>query len=231
MKTKMQIETVEVDGLLFYCRKGTSDKKAIKEVVERKAYFKKDFSIQPGEKWLDFGGNIGAFTVLAASMGAKVDVFECDPLSCMMIEDNLKLNNLNANIHQKAVTIKNGHAHMSISKTGQFWRNSLIRNWGGGLIKVQTVDFRDYLTPEHCVKMDIEGSEMEVIENWPFQTKKLVFEWSFDMDDNIDRYRAAVQKLRGIYPNIKADSIAEKHKVWQKSWFPPCKNVWCYANN
>lgn len=73
--------------------------------------------------------------------------------------------------------------------------------------------------------------EKEVIENWPFQTKKLVFEWSFDMDDNIERYRAAVQKLRGIYPNVKADSISEKHKVWQKSWFPPCKNVWCYANN
>lgn len=224
MKTKV----VEVDGLLFSCRAGTSDEKAVNEVVGRKTYIKKNFTIEDGEHWMDFGGNIGAFTILAISMGAKVDVFECDPMSCKIIEQNLKLNRMNANIHQKALALKKGFADLSLSKTGQFWRNSVVKNWGGGFIRVETVDFRDFINPGVCVKMDIEGAEMDILEAWPGKTKKLVFEWSFDIDNDIDRYRLAVGKMRSMYETVKADSINEKYKVWQKSWFPACKNVWCY---
>jgi FkbM family methyltransferase len=224
----MSQKIVEVDGLLFSCRSGTSDQKTVEEVVRRKTYLRKWFNINEGESWIDFGGNIGAFTILAISMGATVETFECDPVSCKIIEANLKLNGMNATIHQKAVGMKKGFADMSISKTGQFWRNSVKRNLGGGFIRVETIDFRDYIKPKHCVKMDIEGSEMEIVENWPFATKKLVFEWSFDVDDNIARYREVVKKLHGIYQKVSAPAIAPQHDRWKKSWFPPCKNVFCY---
>lgn len=177
---------------------------------------------------MDFGGNIGAFTILAISMGARVDVFECDPMSCKIIEQNLILNGMNANIHQKALALKKGFADLSVSKTGQFWRNSVVKNWGGGFIRVETVDFRDFINPGVCVKMDIEGAEMDILEAWPGKTKKLVFEWSFDIDNDIGRYRLAVEKMRSMYETVKASSFNEKHKVWPTSWFPECVNVFCY---
>ena len=76
--------------------------------------------------------------------------------------------------------------------------------------------------------MDIEGAEMKIIETIEIKLKKLVFEWSFDVDDNIDRYRNAVEKVSKQFVNVHAGQVDAKHKVWLKSWFPPCKNVYCY---
>jgi len=58
--------------------------------------------------------------------------------------------------------------------------------------------------------------------------KKLVFEWSFDVDDSIDRYRNVCYKLENKYKNVHWGKIKEEHKEWKKEWFPPCKTVFCY---
>ena len=90
-------------GIKFLVREGTSDEKTFNEVIVNNTYQKKDFKIKKGEHWIDLGGNVGSFAVLALSKGATVDIYEPDPFSCKMIEKNLKVNDYDANIYQKAV--------------------------------------------------------------------------------------------------------------------------------
>lgn len=63
-----------------------SDLKTFQEVLGNKVYLKKGMTIQIGENWMDCGGNVGSFTLLACSKGAKVTVYEPDPFNCEMIK-------------------------------------------------------------------------------------------------------------------------------------------------
>lgn len=76
--------------------------------------------------------------------------------------------------------------------------------------------------------MDIEGAEMLILENIEGNFLKMVYEWSFDVDDNIDRYRNVLKKMQLNYANVKHNIIKDEHKIWQKGWFPPCRNVFCF---
>jgi len=219
----------EKTGLKFYYRPNTSDIKTIMEVIERDVYQKKYFQIKPNEHWVDLGGNIGAFTLLALSKGATVDVYEADNEHCDLIKKNLDLNGFKANVFNKAVVSDNTkEITLYIQKNGNTWRNSIIKNWGGGKKTVECVNVNKVLKDGDCCKMDIEGAEMLIIESLNIKLNKLVFEWSFDVDEKIDRYRNAVKKMELSFTNVHAGVINEKHKVWLKSWFPPCKNVYCY---
>jgi tRNA1(Val) A37 N6-methylase TrmN6 len=64
---------------------------------------KKGMTINAGENWMDCGGNVGAFTLLACSKGANVTVYEPDPYNCEMIKKNLALNGFEATIKQYAL--------------------------------------------------------------------------------------------------------------------------------
>lgn len=226
---ELPIYVSEKTGLKFYYRPNTSDIKTIMEVVERDVYQKKYFQIEHGEHWVDLGGNIGSFTLLALRKGATVDVYEADNEHCELIKMNLELNGLNANVINKAaVHDSTTEIYLNIQKNGNTWRNSIVKNWNGGKKKVDCINIEDVLNNDVCCKMDIEGAEMLILENIKSMPKKMVYEWSFDIDDNIDRYRNVLKKMIDNYQNVKHNSIKDEHKIWQKGWFPPCRNVYCF---
>ena len=88
----MRLSRGEIGGVKFLYRDGMSDKKTFDEVLGKNVYQKRGMTIERGERWMDCGGNVGAFALLACSRGAEVTVYEPDPYCCEMIEKNLKLN-------------------------------------------------------------------------------------------------------------------------------------------
>jgi len=231
----MKVSIKKINGLEFICRPGTSDEKTVTEVIQNDVYQKRGLKIESGEHWIDLGGNIGAFTVLALSKGATVTVYEPDPNSFQILQANIERNGFKAEVINKAVTAnKNGHAFLNVSKTNQFWRNSLVKSWGGEAIKVDTVYFEDAIKAGDCVKMDIEGSEMPIIEKWNIEeVKKLVYEWSYDVDCNMKRHWMAIDNLKKYFQHLEGEwnriGYENRNKeVWQKSWFPACTNVFCF---
>ncbi len=226
---ELPIYVSEKTGLKFYYRPNTSDIKTIMEVVERGVYEKKYFKIESGDHWIDLGGNIGAFTLLALSKGATVDVYEADKEHCEIINLNLALNGFKADVINKAVVSDDTkEITLYVQKNGNTWRNSIIKNWGGGKKIVECVNINEIVNNNHCCKMDIEGAEMLILETIKSNFKKMVYEWSFDVDDNIERYRNVLKKMQLNYLNVKHNSIKDEHKIWQKGWFPPCRNVFCF---
>lgn len=224
----------EIDGIKFFYRKGNSDLKTFEEVLRRKTYKKGNFDVQPGETWYDLGGNVGAFALYAISRGANVVIYEPDPNCCKMIEKNLFLNGYDATIINKALTAKDkGQRPLFSGRNNQSWRNSLEKKWSGvnsGRI-VQCSVFDDEIPNNACVKMDIEGSEMKILETTEKVFSKLVYEWSFDIDPSLERFWSVINRQKKSYkldfPISTTKYETRSVKTWQPSWFPACVNVFC----
>ena len=82
----MILKQSKINNIKFYYREGFSDYRTFEEVIKNKTYLKKGMTILPGENWMDCGGNVGAFALLASSLGANVTIYEPDPFSCELIE-------------------------------------------------------------------------------------------------------------------------------------------------
>lgn len=230
----MKVEKHEYEGIKFYARKGTSDKKTFDEVIINNVYETKEFKILTGEHWIDLGGNVGAFTLQAISKGATVDVYEPDPFNCKMIEKNLKANNYDANIHQKAVVATNDkYMTMYVGNNMQTWRNSLYKNWGNQKFKVPCIHFDEVIKMDSNIKMDIEGAEMPILEQMENYPKKMVAEWSLDIDGNLNRYRRIVDKLKPVYNNFryKQQFYDFPDDIIPQYIFPKAYNFICYEKN
>ena len=229
------IKKLEMGPFILNCREGYSDEKTFKEVIGANVYQRKDFKIKKDEKWMDCGGNVGAFAVLAAKLGAIVTTYEPCPENCRMIEKNLKENNLNANIVNAAlVPGKEKFVILHTGNNNQVWRNSLYKQWrGGNKIKVKAINFDEEAKNFDCCKMDIEGAEMPILENSNYVFNKLVYEWSLDIDRNLMRLWKVYDKHLTQYKNVfvdKESATAVKtraHSTWQSNWFPACTNVYC----
>lgn len=229
----MKIKKLQHDNIKFLAREGTSDEKTFNEVIVNNTYEKRYFKIEKGEHWIDLGGNVGAFALLALSKGATVEIYEPDPFNCKMIENNLALNGFKAKINQKAV-VANSMEKMTmyVGNNMQVWRNSLYKNWGNQKFTVDCIHFSEvFKDKNHCCKMDIEGAEMPILEAMNLMPKKMVFEWSFDIDNSLTRYRKIVKAYKNKYKEVKAPNYNEDFVVWPNSWFPACANVYCYEKN
>jgi FkbM family methyltransferase len=232
----MKLNQSEINGIKFFYRDGFSDLKTFQEVIGNSVYLKKGMTINKNERWMDCGGNVGAFTLLACSMGANVTVYEPDPYNCQMIEKNLALNGFNANIKQSALVHNDTkQVVLFIGNNGNVWRNSIVKKWNNKGIKVPCLNFDDEAKNFECCKMDIEGAEMLILENTKKVFKKLVYEWSFDIDDSLPRFWNIIEKQQKIYKVSDVGNTAKfktrDYDTWQKSWFPACTNVFCYEKN
>lgn len=139
---------------------------------------------------LDVGANVGAFTVLAAKAGAgHVVAVEPEPDNRARLEEHVKLNRVDDRVTILPCAVVPGGGE------GEYRR---MRGVGGGAVAelatapvpaedvrpvVQTVSVatlvRDY-GPFEMVKMDIEGGEWLLLEDWPLlldNAKRLSMEW------------------------------------------------------
>jgi FkbM family methyltransferase len=225
---------VEVDGLIFDCRPDTSDEKAVREVVERKGYARRDFLPGPGERWLDIGCNVGAFAIWAASWGATVEAYEPDPDSCEQARHNVALNGMEryVTVHEAALVPGKEAGTMTLHRNtakGNVWRNSLYKPWrGGSEVEVQCIPVSDVWDQAMHIKLDAEGAEMPILEQMMDSLPvRLVFEWSFDIDPSIKRFDSVIAGLQEKYDRVRYGKIAPGHDEWPGEWFPPCRTVWC----
>lgn len=234
---------IEKKGLKFNIREGTSDIKAVNEVVVENNYERKDFKILGGEHWLDMGVNIGAFSVLALSKGCKVTGFEPDPVSCKLADQNIKLNNFtNYKLINKGIVGDNKtQAKLSANvANGNLWRNSIEKVWrNSSMVDVKLTNYKQFIEDDICIKMDIEGSEFLILEDLiqhpelMSKIKKLTFEWSFDIDPSLVRFCNVIDNLKQHFPYVKFgvseqryQKVFKQTEKWQKSWFPACLNVY-----
>jgi len=235
MKTFTNLKNIKIGNHTFTIRDGTSDFKAIKEVIIDKAYQKKEFKPEPGENWIDIGANCGSFCVWAASLGATVEAFEPDFENASIAEANISQNKFSkqVKIYIEGVTESETEGYALLHRNtanGNLWRNSMYKKWRGGeSIKIKTRPVKEFWKENNCIKLDAEGVEMPILEKYAeIKVKKLVFEWSFDIDNSIIRFEGLIRRLKKIYKNVVFAGYSSGYDQWQPSWFPACRTIWCY---
>jgi len=242
MKTFQEYFQCERKGIKFVFRNGTSDIQAIEEVVAKNSYERKrvsghpnlKFEIESGESWVDIGGNIGAFALLAASKGARVLSFEPDPENYALLCYNLKNNSFGSNVSANEHGLYAGQHSKTTrfyrnSNNGKLWRNGFYKKWKNGeCISARLEPVEKYWKDSNCIKLDAEGAEMEILESYANRpVRKLVFEWSFDVDSSILRFMDVINSLRKVYKYVLNSKVDESVDHWKPEWFPPAKTVWC----
>jgi FkbM family methyltransferase len=150
-------------------RENTTDQGVIHSVV-----IENEYEIQPsdvsGKTVLDIGGNIGAFSAMCASLGAK-EVICCEPMldNLLILAQNVK----------KYPSIKVITA--AIGRSDEYRKSiasltNVGNNFGGahviyerGTISVPVIGLDDILDEVDLLKIDCEGSEFPIL----YTTKKL----------------------------------------------------------
>lgn len=228
----------EIHGIKLWYRPHTTDEKVIQEVLKKKCYERKslNFYIQPKERWLDVGANIGTFSLFCLSKGASVIAFEPEPENFDLLSQNLRRNaceSVPATCFQEAVTLTRGTKPLYLCK-GDYnkYRHSLYPKRGRTTLIVRTRSLPSILKQFtiDCLKIDIEGYEIDLLEGLSFQThfkhiKKLVFEYSFDVDPSIPRFMKIIQKLKTHFSMVHYEKVKEHELEYR--YFPACTLVFC----
>ena len=239
-------------SLQFIVRSNTTDEKVVKEVIDDNVYQKprKGFTIDLASNWLDVGSNIGTFAVWALSHGMVRRVVSIEPEreNFNLLKKNIQLNKENGNLGEKDKCIchrgvivpknskeeKNGSSNLYLCNgTYNKYRHSVYPRRGRTKVKVPAFSLEEILTRYSWIdgiKLDIEGSEIPILETIPLHylknIKALVFEYTFDVDPSIPRFLRIINRFRSIFDTIHYTKVKENELEYK--YYPPCTNVYMW---
>lgn len=206
-KDKALLDEVDINnfkGILY--RRDTTDFNCLREVLKNHCYKMKRLGIEveKGEKWLDLGGNIGAFGLVAFEGGAsEVISYEPEPNAfAIMCENYIRHRGKTiVHCHNSAITSAN---HPTITfytgaKETDRYRTSIFKNSRGRELQLKNRFAGTEI--KHLkvdgIKMDIEGSEFDLIEmDLLPEANKLMMEYHFQKDRSMKNFHYRMDKLR-----------------------------------
>jgi FkbM family methyltransferase len=188
------------------------------EIVVRGDYFLSGRDLRPGDRVIDIGANIGAFSVVAGKKvgpSGRVDAYEPDPETFERLQENVRLNGLtNVVCHNCAVSGSAGRARFFRQQKHAF--SSLLTDVDerspGSAIDVEVVGIRDALAASggdvNLLKVDCEGSEYEIFDTLDTSSASPVKQISMEVHgvpgrsrpQLMDRLRALGFAVRDTYP-------------------------------
>lgn len=235
------INLIEIDGLKFYTRPKSSDQIIVQDNLVLHNWEKHGVKIVAGDAWLDFGGYIGTFSARLLSLGARVCAFEADPLHAEIFRNNMALNNFGPPLFEFAIMNKCEGPKMLTRNDykGNWAANTIQPYWKRSRASVQVEcmafeeAFMDGITllgaEEVSIKMDIEGSEIEILENLnpELPIKQLAFEYHYFLPESTcERYWAIQKKLEGMGFLVKTSDKVPLKGPWMN---PRKRHMMCYC--
>lgn len=226
--------------LSVYIRPNTTDIKVIKEVLETNTYEKPrmNFTLESGENWLDLGGNIGTFSLLALSRGCSVDIYEPEKTNLALLRKNLVHNfkiSKKWKINDAVVSATNQKKIDLYLCKGDYnkYRHTIYHKRGRKSVSVRNVNIKDLLKKNKFqgIKMDIEGAEIDLLEYLTAAdyrkagVKKLVYEYSFDIDPSIPRFMKIINQLKKYFTTVHFTKVNPNEAEYRH--FPAATMVYC----
>lgn len=186
-----------VYGKKIYCRPG-GDERILKEVLGG-IYRRKSigFDVEQDEMWLDLGANIGAFAVYCELRGARVHSYEPDRECFAILKKNLSKRSKAFNF---AVTASPADRLVLFSSPVEdnHSRGTIIPVRGYTHTTVLNLNARELKASRvHGVKMDIEGSEGAILDQWllPY-CAKLCLEYHTSRDPFIKNLARRLKEIK-----------------------------------
>jgi FkbM family methyltransferase len=175
-------EIIEIGGVKLCVDSEQPDRMTVDEVFSLNQYKilfpKRDIPMSI----LDVGAEKGYFTTLCASHGARVVAYEPNPASFDILEKNLLLNGLHAEIHREAVWHQREtrmlHVHESAGCSSFFGK--------GPSVEVPCESFDRIIGDAEWdfVKMDVEGAEYEILGKCSDKSLSQIKQISIELHDD-----------------------------------------------
>lgn len=224
----METQKIEIKGVECHYRPDTTDLNCLKEVLGGCCKYNRiGFNVQKDELWLDLGANIGAFSLYANKFGAKTICFEPDKENFEVL---LKNNPEGININKAFSASKDEKLQFYRgSKEGDKYRFSIIPN-KKPYMELDNFYAGDFDEEVDGIKMDIEGSEFELIEKGLLpKANKLVMEYHFLKDRSFKNFFHRMDILKKIYENVYwQNSINEYSKTHENYEYFMDKFIFCW---
>lgn len=133
--------------------------------------------LQSGGSFLDIGANFGLFTCIAAHKNKKINVLAVEPNYKILksLINNVQGNNLEENVHLINTAISKKFQPVTLMQPALDNLGTTVTNSGiMGPLSILSCPlefiFKEYnLTVVELLKIDIEGNEFEVLEDFPFE--------------------------------------------------------------
>lgn len=194
-------------GITAHYRPDTSNERVLREVITKATYRRTTlrFDVRPGEVWLDLGANIGAFALYCKANRATAVCYEPDPDCFAMLSINVP----EFERHNVAITAQydewlpfwKGKSPLDHYRATAVPSRTLPRH-PDGILRNQHAEFlldRQF----DGVKMDIEGSEGELLDNELIPPcRKLVLEYHLSRDNSIEHLDRRLKYLRRRFRHV-----------------------------
>jgi FkbM family methyltransferase len=195
-------------SLMFYSFKGAwdinhrpQDIPIIKEVYHGNAYHNKSigFGIEHGDHWIDVGAHIGCFSKKVIRNGGTVHSYEPSNNYEYLIKNIDQKSCFNVAVCSSNTS--NNTVSMKFHELGYF--NKVVSESTENTTDVPVVKFKDIITDNCCIKMDIEGSEMDILDNDDFsRIKKMVIAYHTNVDPSVEHLNKRTEKLRRYFKTV-----------------------------
>ena len=161
------------NGARFIIRANRLDACVIREVFAAKVYHKNINVLKDNSVVIDIGGNIGAFSVLAARKNNSINVFTYEPFeeNFLLLNDNIAANNLKNQIKPFNLAVGKTKGPRTV-----YWQKSdalsSLYESQGEQIRIDMTTLRDVFEDNgistcDLLKMDCEGAEYEILYSTP----------------------------------------------------------------
>jgi FkbM family methyltransferase len=184
----------------------SGDERIIAEVIESACYrrVRDGFDVERGETWLDLGANIGAFGVYCKSRGARAHCYEPEAECFKLLKKNVGAWAVNAAVtHLRDDCIafytspRATHARGTILPVHGYGSHGTVPNRYAGYVA-------GVLGRVDGIKMDIEGSEFEILDKWLLpKSDKLVLEYHTSRDPSVENLERRIAAIQQRYKHVR----------------------------
>lgn len=121
--------------------------------------------LRTGDTFLDIGANVGSYTILAGSTGAKCISVEPVPSTYTRLLRNIAINNYQENISSLNVAIGENAGEVIFSIDQDTTNQVVVSDYAGDSVKVEVKTMDQITTGQNIAmcKIDVEGYEEQVV--------------------------------------------------------------------
>lgn len=201
----LPLKTVRIGEWSFRVRRLGVDEDVLRNVLTAREYHPPGYEIDPDDVVVDVGGNIGAFSVPAATAAHRGRLFAVEPdeHNHRLLVENLRRNGChNAVAVRQAVTGSGGSVRL-VTETDSSGHRVEAGDGPGELVTaVRLADLFDEHKIERCdfLKLDCEGAEYDILATLPAEyfarIRRIALEYHAEPVHKRDRAETLICHLR-----------------------------------
>lgn len=215
-----QLIVVQDLDLIMECLPNRGADYVVEEVFIKREY--KQATIRAEDTWLDLGGNIGSFTVLAGKICKRVVVVEPDELNLYFLKSNISHNDIQEKVTVLPGAVVSGeekNVNLYFNQDGNRATNTTRVVRGRETVSVTAYNINSLIEDYgiDCIKMDIEGGEEKIVpkitpNNWK-RVKQIIMEFHLqalkDYPEFV-QYRNTIRVLERHFKEVVAKEDPKK---------------------